>query len=225
MACATSAPPRPQTITPPGAASVRGDAVPAEADERKTNADFLAPNATRADGAPIFLHVSVADMPWVISVGAPSTPPKDGSTAMARAVAIEAMQMWEDAIRPHLPWFELEFTENDPDAPVQVEWKRRVPGPRKGVGYLRYRRVEDGYDVGGAMELAIRPGQREPLTLDELKLLVAHEFGHVLGLKHCLECDSAMNYAWHTRNRVVVTDLDVRTFLRLVSQPNGSRAR
>jgi hypothetical protein len=28
-----------------------------------------------------------------------------------------------------------------------------------------------------------------------------------------------MNYAWHTRERVLVTDVDVRSFLKLVKQP------
>ena len=55
--------------------------------------------------------------------------------------------------------------------------------------------------------------------------LVAHEFGHVLGLGHCLDCDSAMNYSWHTRQRVLVTEADVQTFLLLISEPNGSIAR
>jgi len=224
-ACAASAPPRQPVV--PGPAPVPGASHEAAASPgpRRGQTPFLQANARRADGAPIYIHVTQADMPWRVSVGTPSTPPRDGSTAMARTAAIEAMRLWEDAIRPHLPWFELEFTENDPAAAVQVEWKRRLPGPRKGVGYPRYRQVGAGYQVGGGMELAIRPGQHEPLTLDELRLLVAHEFGHVLGLKHCLECDSAMNYAWNTRNRVVVTELDVETFLELVSQPNGSPAR
>ncbi len=40
-------------------------------------------------------------------------------------------------------------------------------------------------------------------------MLFAHEFGHILGLGHCLDCDSAMNYSWHTRDRVFVTQTDV----------------
>jgi hypothetical protein len=62
------------------------------------------------------------------------------------------------------------------------------------------------------------------LDLAELGLLVAHEFGHTLGLGHCLDCDSAMNYSWETRERTVVTEVDVRTILALYGLPNGTRS-
>ena len=52
---------------------------------------------------------------------------------------------------------------------------------------------------------------------------VAHEFGHCLGLRHCLDCDSAMNYSWGTRDRILVTDYDVQTLHALMSRPNGLR--
>ena len=57
--------------------------------------------------------------------------PRYAGSRKAREVAIEAMQLWEEALRPALPWFELEFVEADPTAAVQVEWKRasRAPGP------------------------------------------------------------------------------------------------
>ena len=45
-------------------------------------------------------------------------------------------------------------------------------------------------------------------------MLIAHEFGHVLGLGHCLDCDSAMNYSWETRDRVFVTQVDVEAVVR-----------
>ena len=61
------------------------------------------------------------------------------------------------------------------------------------------------------------------LRLEKIPILVAHEFGHVLGLGHCLECDAAMNYSWASRGRVIVTEEDVRAFLALVAQPNGVR--
>jgi predicted Zn-dependent protease len=61
----------------------------------------------------------------------------------------------------------------------------------------------------------------QTLEIDEMAVLLTHEFGHVLGLGHCLDCDSAMNYSWATRGRIHVTDLDVKTFLALVAQPNA----
>ena len=61
----------------------------------------------------------------------------------------------------------------------------------------------------------------DPLEVGQVSLLIAHEFGHVLGLGHCLDCDSAMNYSWATRGRIYVTELDIRTFLALVAQTNS----
>ena len=159
------------------------------------------------------MHVTPADMPWVVSIGYPRRPPKYGGRKDARRVAVEGMQMWEQAIQPHVPWFRLEFVEDDPTAAVQVEWKRRITGPWAGFGGFRWQVDENG--------LSTTPSNFSTFDIDELSVLFTHEFGHVLGLGHCLDCDSAMNYAWNTRDRVFVTGLDVRTFLALLEQPNA----
>ena len=191
------------------------------------DATFLQPNVEDVDGVEAYVHVTPADMPLRVAVGYPRVPARYGSKAGTRDVAIEAMRMWEDAIQPVVPWFELAFVEKDPSAPVQVVWKSRITGPWGGFGGVRHWVEGSELRVGGVMEVSTTPygslGPDARLDLDEIRLLIAHEFGHVLGLGHCLDCDSAMNYAWHTRGRVLVTEIDALTFAALIEQPNGMR--
>lgn len=171
------------------------------------------------DGMPIYVHVTEADMPWRIAVRRPPEAPRYGSANDARMAVIDAIRLWEEAIRPYLPWFRLEFVERDAEAPVQIVWKRRVAGPWSAFGGPRYA-IEGGcIRIGGRMELSIRPSVESHMSVDDIHQTAAHEFGHVLGLKHCLRCDSMMNY----QNRAPqITELDVRTFRRLVAIPNGA---
>lgn len=206
--------------------------LPVRSDDERPSSDavrlvdgtYLRPNVELPDGRWAYVHVTPADMPWRISIGKPPRPPKYGSTTKAREVAVAAMRQWETAIQSQLPWFQLEFVEKDPEAPVQVKWKRRIVGPFGGFGRMTWRVSDEGVQVGGELEISTTPGRYVTLEIDEVRVLVAHEFGHVLGLGHCLDCDSAMNYSWHTRDRVDVTEVDVRTFVALVEKPNGDVA-
>jgi predicted Zn-dependent protease len=219
LACGTPAAP-PERIDTAEASRAAPHEPPPDARPLDGAGLYLQPNAELPDGSLAFVHVTEADMPLRIAIGLPPSPAKYASSEETRAAAIEAMQMWERAIQPRVPWFRLEFVEKDPDAPVQVKWKRRIAGPWAGFGEIQHWRENGDLRVGGRMQISTTPSQFYTLDVDEVRLLVAHEFGHVLGLGHCHECDSAMNYSWETRDRVIVTDTDVRTFEALVAQPN-----
>jgi predicted Zn-dependent protease len=86
--------------------------------------------------------------------------------------------------------------------------------------------VEDGkLRVRGEFQYATKPciEIRCQLELEQLKRVVVHEFGHTLGLRHCLDCDSAMNYSWETVERNYITPIDVTTIRALYTKPNGIR--
>ena len=188
---------------------------------------FMGPNVEDRDGTPAYIHLTEHDMPLRVSIGYPKIAPQFGSREDARIAAIDAMRLWESAIQPHLCWFRLEFVEQDESAAVQVIWKRRFAGEYSGWGGMRYSVREGRLRVGGEMQISTTPSGHTAfhtrLRLEKIPFLVAHEFGHVLGLGHCLECDAAMNYSWATLGRVIVTEEDVRAFLALVDQPNGTR--
>jgi predicted Zn-dependent protease len=199
--------------------------LPAEVPEGSGRLEEFLPSATLPSGEAVVVHVTPEQMPWRVAVPRPKEPPKYASSKQGREAVIAAMREWERALQAELPWFRLEIVESDPEAPVQVVWKRQLAGPYQGFGGPRAL-VRDGQVLaGGELQISIRACELCPwLELDELRLLVAHEFGHVLGLGHCHECESAMNYDWQTRGRAFVTRVDVDAVVALVSRPNPTAA-
>jgi len=216
LACATPS----QRVSEPAVSGMDRESRDLQGPPPARPRSYLGPNY----GESGFIHVTEADMPLRVAIGTPRNSPKYGSREEARSAAVDGMRTWEHAIRPHVPWFELDMVTEDPEAAVQIQWKRRTTGSAQGRAGVTCERSRGQWRVGGRMEIAIRESPTsQPLTIDQIRLLVAHEFGHVLGLGHCLDCDSAMNYAWHTQDRILVTPTDVLTFRELLEKPNACR--
>ena len=80
---------------------------------------------------PAYVHFTEADMPLVVAIPGPKAAAQDSTKEQTRGAAISSFLQWQDKIRRLYTWFRLEIREQDPDAHIQVEWRKR---PR---GYLR----------------------------------------------------------------------------------------
>lgn len=214
-ACHTPSAPPKQTAS---------DALPQAA--RPGPNDFLEPNAQDVDGSPAYIHYTADDMPLRVDVQLPKLAARYASREQTDAAVIEGIKAWEAAIQPALPWFRIAIVRGDPDASIHVEWKTRISGDASGRGGIGWQVAGGKLRAYGSFEYATKPCPEVSCQLEIglLKLVVIHEFGHTLGLRHCLSCDSAMSYSFETQQRVFITALDVRTIRALYELPNGTRA-
>jgi predicted Zn-dependent protease len=223
IGCTASGP----TTAPKRVTDVLPDAPPPSVAPGGPNSDdgFLAPNAEDVDGTPMYVHYSEEDMPLQVDVQLPKLAARYASREQTDAAVVEAIQSWEKRIRSVVPWFALEIVRGSPNPDIVVEWKTRITGDAAGWGGTEWKIEGSRIRVRGHLTYATKPclAIECQLDLSHLKLLVTHEFGHTLGLGHCLDCDSAMNYSWETLERVLITDVDVRTIAALYRMPNGTR--
>jgi len=223
LACASSP-------APPGS---HGDAlpsapaqIPADAKVADDEHGYLAPNTEDLDGAPAYVHYTPEDMPLRVDVQLPKLAARYSSREATDAAVVEAIRGWEAAIQTVLPWFKLEIVRGERDAQIHVEWRTRVTGDAAGRGGIAWQVIGRRLRARGYFYYATSPCPEVycQLDIDELKLVVTHEFGHTLGLMHCLDCSSAMSYSWETQKRTLITDVDLRTIRALYALPNGTRA-
>jgi len=216
-ACAQPADPPPA----PGAAP------PVGARPLDPETGFLAPNTQDLSGAPAYVHFTPEDMPLRVNVDMPLQGARYNSREVTDAAIVSAVRSWEAAARSVLPWFRIEIVRGDREAAaVHVQAKKSLADDalarggiswETGTGRVRARGWLE-YSTGRCAELYCQ------VDLDALSRAVLHEFGHTLGLGHCLGCDSMMSDAWRTATAPRITDVDLRTLRALYALPNGSLA-
>src|SRR5262245_31493382 len=153
---------------------------PATAREGEGDDGFLAPNAEDTDGAPMYVHFTEDDMPLRVAVQMPKLAARYASLAETRAAVVHAIESWQTAIQPVLPWFEIEIVSSEAGADVVAEWKTRITGEAAGRGSIGWTVVGGRMRANGWLEYATKPCLeiRCQLELDHLRLLMIHEFGH-----------------------------------------------
>ena len=207
--------------------AARREIAGAKVAELPREALYLEPNATGADGAPIFVHFDPSAIPLRVSVALPETAAADGSAEETREAAVRGIREWETAIQRLRPDFRIEIERDVASAPIQVTWSDRPPGYSGGTGTVRAETKAGVTRALGTMILSAKPlpGRGEKLSTAEVYASSVHAFGGALGLGYCQKCDSVRSMGWKLRKGAMrPTDLDLRTLEALLALENGKRA-
>src|SRR5262245_26968872 len=142
-----------------------GDAIPGKvtrpdlesAREGAGEDGYLAPNSEDSDGTPMYVHFTKEDMPLQVAVQMPKLAARYASLAETRAAVVQAIESWQTAIQPVLPWFELEIVTSDSDADIVAQWKSRITGEAAGWGGISWTVVDGKIRASGRLQYATKP--------------------------------------------------------------------
>lgn len=129
---------------------------------------------------------------WVQTASGPGW--DDAFPALVR----EGFSAWEGLGLPLLLTVVLDSSR----AEVLVTWVDRFP--ERMTGRTMWRHDQNGWIVGGTLELALHLPDGRPVTRDGVRAIARHEVGHLLGLDHPRDTTSVM------AAQVYVTELSAR---------------
>ncbi len=111
---------------------------PGPVDPQRT---YLAPNTEDVDGTPGFVHYEREHMPLRVNVDSPRESARYASRDETNDAVLDGLRMWAQAIQRTLPWFSIALVSGDESAPIQIRWRRRIPGSGRagqgGIGWSR----------------------------------------------------------------------------------------
>jgi len=124
-----------------------------------------------------------------------------------------AFGLWVDAGVP----VRFEFDADSTNAEVTVKWRIQFEIERTGQTDVTW--DENGHIQSAILTLATFDPKGRPMDVDDIRVVAAHEVGHVLGLDHSKDSTDLMFPTARVRD---LSDRDARTVLLLYQLTPGS---
>ncbi len=124
-----------------------------------------------------------------------------------------AFGLWVDAGVP----VRFEFDADSTNAEVTVKWRIQFEIERTGQTDVTW--DENGHIQSAILTLATFDPKGRPMDVDDIRVVAAHEVGHVLGLDHSKDSTDLMFPTARVRD---LSDRDARTVLLLYQLTAGS---
>lgn len=127
--------------------------------------------------------------------------------------AADAFRAWGSAGVP----LRFTFVADSADAEVHLNWVNTLNGRAAGVTY--WARDQNWWITGADIQIALRSASGTAYDQVEIRTIVQHEVGHVIGLDHSSNRDNLMAPAVHVMQ---LSAEDLRTAALIYKLPPGS---